>query len=639
MVKGNLPENYPFVFYIKTIIQRNGVQYINFTMKHKKTRKKFSFHARDTLRFMPLSLKGVGKLFGLEQQKDVLPYESISTVSDVARYRDQIIKYGELDVVVLKNAYELMIKAFKEISDNINIANISSTTRFIRTLIYSEKFYPNPDISPRFTPSEVDKILVTPYYFGGRTEPFKRGYFKCENEESNLSYWDFTSFYPFIMSQYEMPEGKYERIDDPDSSMVFSDLDFKYDNVTLIGVIDRMRPFFLEIGFTHTDTTYPPLFPFKSDDGTLLFSHFTKTAGRYLIYSEELKEILENDDRFGMEFSFGTFAFVFPFTTPDYKVFIDRMFQEKANVDVKLADKTISKEQRAWHQAYRTVMKLLINGAYGFKAEKSVVKKFEIVEDKAGLMEEMYKKLVKATVSYFDDEQTVKMFAYDSLAYTKERNIFQGIPVTALARLHLYKLMLDGIIAGFEPTYCDTDSMIFRGGDYEDFQRKVVDKSVQYSGGKIKLGGLTRESPPISEMVVIAAKIYAYRCKKEDGSTYDVIKFKGFNQNTSFSKKEYCVDETSGEAYLKLSDAYSDAWFDETGNTPFHIEFEDMVKWAKEEIRFVQVGLERFHFGMSRLDPDGFGRESITIRYTGRNTKSINGRSFGFHTDLVPINF
>ena len=639
LVKDSLPQSYPFVFYIKTIIQRNGVQYINFTMKHKATRTKYTFHARDTLRFMPLSLKAVGKLFGLDQQKDVLPYESISTIEDVAKYREQIISYGKLDVIVLKNAYEFMIKAFKKISDNINIANISSTTRFIRTLIYSEKFYPDPAQSPRFTPSEIDKNTVSPYYFGGRTEPFKKGYFQCFDRKTNLSYWDFTSFYPFIMSNFEMPEGKYRRIEAPETDRFFLDLDFKFDNNTLIRVIDRIDPFFLEIGFSHRDTGYPPLFPFKSDDGTLLFSHFVTSPGRYMVYSEELKIILQNEDRYGMDFSFGSFAFVFPFTTADYKKFIDRMFQEKADVDVKLAEKDVSKEQRAWFQAYRTVMKLLINGAYGFKAEKSAVKKYEVVEDKEGHMEEMYKGLVNATVTNFDDQDTVKMFSYDALAYTKERNIFQGIFVTNLARLYLYKLFVDGITAGFELVYCDTDSAIFMGGDYEDFQRKVVDKSPLYSGGKITLGGLTRESPPIVEMVVIAAKIYAYRCPKDDGTFYDVIKFKGFNQATSFSKKEFCADPDTGNQFLKLSDAYSEAWFDETGNTPYHIEFSDMVKWAKGEIKYVQVGLERFHFGMSRLDPDGFGRESIVISYTGRNTKSLPGRSYDYYTDLMPIKF
>ena len=635
-VEHTLPPSYPFFFTIDNIIQRDGLQYILFNMFHKLTKERFIFSMRDSYKFMPLSLRNIGSLFKLKQQKDVLPYELISSISDVNKYKEQIIKYGKLDVIVLKNAYDLMIKAFKKISKGMHIANFNSPTRFIRTLIYSHLFYSDPLLYPRVTPSELDKIRVTPYYYGGRTEPFKRGYIECKDKENQLSYWDFTSFYPYIISNYPMPEGNYTVVENPQKHPFFNEIDFSYDNQTLIDILNRKDPFFLHIYYKHLSTNYPPLFPYRTEAKTLIFSHFTKHSASYLIYSEELKEILENEDRFGMSFKKGKFAFIFHHTTTDYKRFIDTMFKQKADIDVKLGNKDISEAKRAWYQAYRTVIKLLINGTYGFKAQKSEVKKYILTRDASGDKEKYYKQLLDATATYFDDEHRIKMLEYKALAFTKERNIFHGIFTTNLARLQLYKLMLKGLNNNFSPIYCDTDSMIFKGGDYEDFQKAVIDKSELYSGGKTHLGGLTRESPPFEAIVVIASKIYAYRCRQEDGSIYDVIKFKGFNQNTCFSKKEI-LTTPEGKSYLHLSAPYSEEWFKSTNNPIYHIEFEDMVLWGKQKIDFIQVSLERFHFGMRRLDPDGFKRASITISYQGTNTKSNLGTKHDDYNDLIPF--
>jgi len=216
----------------------NGSKLISIDVRGKSSGGGEKWRFRDSFSILPTSLKALTKSFNVEHQK----IDEDSVKGMIANY-----DYNRNDCMGL---YEVLVKFFGLLGGKVGMT-ISQTS----LINFREKFQIR-DISSVF---KYEKQIRDAYY-GGRTEIFRFN----DDMEKKFYYFDINSLYPYCLSEFEYPFGRF--------GFTFPDID--------------------KFGFSLAkvdDDLYYPLLPERVDD-KMLFRRGIKTGW----YSNQELKRMEN---------------------------------------------------------------------------------------------------------------------------------------------------------------------------------------------------------------------------------------------------------------------------------------------------------------------------------------------------------
>ena len=206
---------------IKPIIHHGELISINFKFKN------YIVIFRDSLKLLIVSLRKLAKVFGVDNQKGIFPYNfvnennldyvgpipdfkyfnGISSLDyncyienyNIWNLREEAIKYCETDCISL---YQVIIKFSNMIFErfNINIHNYS-TLSSLAFAIFRTHFLNKNEIPQLIGQISTD---IRQGYTGGAVDM----YIPTAPEGTKIYCYDVNSLYPFVMDQFDMPIGK-----------------------------------------------------------------------------------------------------------------------------------------------------------------------------------------------------------------------------------------------------------------------------------------------------------------------------------------------------------------------------------------------------------------------------------------------
>jgi len=174
--------------YEGTAIQK---KYVNVDGKEQLYKRR-TIYFIDTYNYMQGSVEYYGKILGIQK------LEKPKTLSEIPRTPEE---WKELETYCMRDS-EITYKFTMFLQENYNIigTNMKLTASSTSMELFKRKYLHRNIHSEESHMMNINKKLFDSYY-GGRTEIFKRGYYK------NMKYYDFNSLYPSVMmNDYPDPD-------------------------------------------------------------------------------------------------------------------------------------------------------------------------------------------------------------------------------------------------------------------------------------------------------------------------------------------------------------------------------------------------------------------------------------------------
>jgi len=627
------------------IVRAGGVLSINLLAKYERNKVLF-FSFRDSLQFALGSLRSLAKAYNLPIQKEDRDHQAIRTLEDVWALRED--SYGKTDVEVLYQIMEKTRASFHEVVPSMDIMNHVTIAGFARTYYLGLRL-------PRRTlykPPVVLNAFVRKYFRGGVVQTGIQGYVDLSSEADRTrlqSFYtdrapdperrgviyglDFTSLYPYIMSEFPMPVGR-SSVRTGNTVPVAAlqrALDERDPNLL---ELDSAPFFFVMIRWCHRDevvdtiekgtgpaTTTPlPLFWVQGkQSGTArpyIWSHnghrdfWPKT----LVNKNILQYVASDPDLFGMEIEVLPLMIVSDSGSP-FKETVRTLFAEKARLEGERdeARERGDGELAAALENKRKAYKLLLNSSYGsfaMKGERKIIYSFSDSADstEASLASFFENYTVTTTERLVGNRVRMeKIFmsrVYDEPSVT---NLLLASTITLGAAQMFHALRTSIRRGGGVFLVGDTDSAYAYFTDEAHVHRTqhlVLGRPLSahpVECGPHDLGGLSPEligKGTCEEFAVVAPKVYGYRMS-ESGA---VLKFKGFPKNTRWRSKREAEDEV---ALIGPDAACS---FAKRGEEGHYLTWEDFKKYSSGEFKAVRAELMTFRAGPTEIVEKGVER-------------------------------
>jgi len=148
----------------------------------------------DTLNFLKVSVKALGKIIG--EEKLPPPYNLGKKVLQESEEGKYLEKYNIQDSLITYKFADFLNKSFNSIKANMGYTIASTSMSLFRN-----KYLKTWLLQPKYE----DLIKMYMAYYGGRTDIFIRG----NIDNLNLNLYDINSLYPYCMQEYKYPFPNY----------------------------------------------------------------------------------------------------------------------------------------------------------------------------------------------------------------------------------------------------------------------------------------------------------------------------------------------------------------------------------------------------------------------------------------------
>lgn len=455
--------------WVELKLQEHGSRILSYTIRNRFNRTVVNFRDSYPLLIGPLSKLGVS--YGAEHAKiDGVNHKIITSETYKAEIKKQEIDvYLYHDVLCL---YEVLVKFRKENSEIFGFDALRKFTRpSMARELFLRRFY-DYEHFPLYTLTREHSKFVRRGYFGGLTMAWMVGVFT-----GDWLYLDYTSHYPWVMVECELPYGM----------AVWTDFTRLPDDFN---------------GFVHCmvrggRTNGPNLIRFKSTRGLIdpVFEEWTDVVLTSQIirlalkYTSEGRMVYDFKFKGGLGFKMGKWM----------KGLASYLYNLKVN---------------ATDAVQREGAKQGVNSAYGYTAMKELVESLVLVRSNNDLIVEFLTGHVHevqgniARVTKFMD--------------TPMRFVPAAAWITDTAYIKLFKQIMVVEDSNCRTAYGDTDSLI------TDIPRHLVDIRPKV------LGYLGPECGPIKEIALVDPKFYAILLENGD----EIVKLKGGTRKKFLSRVE-----------------------------------------------------------------------------------------------------
>lgn len=425
-------------------------------VKEKSKHKHYNLKFIDTMNYIPFGVKKWGKILGIEKlgtpksweknyfvkeninsdfklKKDFdikSCYEVIETLIPRTPINEDEIKeleeYNLVDCKISCEAMYLLQKGFNNLGGKLKITSASSSMD-----IFRRKYLKQDMVKETYILQDKNiKNLIFDSYYGGRTEVFKRGFYK------NIYYYDINSLYPSVMLK-ELPL--------PQS--VEKPIFYSVENIKKFMGVSKVK-------IKTPKNLKKPLLPFRHD-GKLVFPLGVFT-GTYTHLE------LEKAIRLGYEIISIEEQIIYKRTFIPFKKFVYDL-------------KGLRDQQKSNNNPLEIVTKLVMNSLYGKFGMKKISKTKIIYLDENFNIDDYKDELIDKNFKMTND--------YISFRTEEEYNGKTQFPIiasyiTAMARMKMYKYLLSE-----EVIYTDTDSIITKNSLFIDSKKL----------GEMKLEGFFEE--------------------------------------------------------------------------------------------------------------------------------------------------
>lgn len=461
---------------------------------------------RDSSSIMGGKLSNLLKDFGCKVQKLELDEDYSYVTKDnffETKTKKMYKNYLKNDVMGL---YELVTKWKKLIKTdyNLNLENILTSASIARKYIektHDWKKYPLYEIS------DILDSELRQHYIGGRIECFSKNSLLV-----GLYYYDFTSFFPYIMTIYDFGYGLM-KIKKPKRQEIFS---YKW-----FGLVK------CEVKSVNKDNI--PLHGVRINS-QVQYIHHDDWVTMYLS-TEEIKYSIEND--LGYEYKFIE-VYHYDNKAKYFKPIIDTIYSKKIDAEVNN------------NKSKRKLAKTIINSTYGITGINRNRESVEIKTFPDALKREFEEQHLLSRgnlIDFTDMEKTEdnENNSIKSMITTIKKcdipcsNIIIAMMITSYSRLELYKLINTITEKGGIVPYIATDAIVT---DYciENDKQLMKKYNVGVKGDILKLGDLTNESGELGGKYDTNIFIKTNRyCMIRNG--VETIKFSGLNTKQTYIKR------------------------------------------------------------------------------------------------------
>ena len=465
-------------------IERNG-SFIIITYKNKpKSTHRWKF--LDTINYSRCGVEKLGQMLGISKREHP---KCLGRIPDTMDERNELVEYNLTDSLISYKFGEFM----RNFANNLK-CKLKPTIASLG-IDYWRRNYLKKDIF------QERRSIIEDHYLGsikgGRTENFKRGYFK------DIFYYDFNSMYPSVCKDGTNNNGKY-----PDPSFV------KTIDDGSVGYIESFE------GISNVEIespdTYIPLLGYHDKNGKLFFP---KGIMKGWWCNIELRKAIELG---------------YKIKKVNKVIYYDKDFVPFKDCVKSLYELRLS-YQREGNKPMDQMIKTLMNGGLFGKFAQKINNKTEVYHIK-----NLYVKK-NGECYIIKDEKKIVLYNFNIRGNFVFENIEipMRIPIfimpilasytTAMARLKLFECMNkrnDNVI------YCDTDSIVVN--------RKCYDSS--NSLGQLKL------EANIKEGIFCRPKQYYYT----DGNK-DTIRIKGVIKKALFNKQDFIDVLNNGVNYQRFT--------------------------------------------------------------------------------------
>lgn len=457
----------------KFIVVNNAV--ISFDASYKgKDKAIISF--KDSFRVMPASLKQLTKDFNVEHKK--LDFDIGNNRNEWKKYRDEINKYLEHDC---KGLWEVCYQFRKDLREAIDEDMLDFITApQISANAFLNKYYNSAKYPLYDLPCTLDRVIRN-YYFGGRVECRKIGYFETKPTQNQWIFmFDINSLYPAVMQQ-DLPYGKPEFFGK--EAMIQAGMIHAKTNRLLYKCFGfvwcrlKNKEKMEDIPYLHA----------YHDGIRLMFPHFDQSTD-VLIFSEEIK--LSQKLKLPYEYEFiGVIQFQ---RHPFLKEFVDDFYAKK---------KQAGKDKQP---AKKMIYKLFLNslyGTFGIKKERKCISIYN--EQQINEYMELWR---SGSVINISRRKDYIMVEYLNIIETKACSVYVAASITALARMLQWEYQYDLIQTGqCEVLTGDTDSTahLHHTGSLEEFKKSSFFEKYIVGGAE---GIIGKSKDEMSDYVKVLSK-------------------------------------------------------------------------------------------------------------------------------------
>lgn len=322
--------------------------------------------------------------------KDIIDYNKFEK-ENRDKNKAEILKYLKSDCVYL---HDLMCRFIINFGKKLTIGGASITE--FKKLHTFEKIK-----------SASDK-MIRPFYFGGRTQCFKKGVIKL----NSIKVYDVNSMYPNVMKHYYHPTSdKYTEI--KGSVKIMHDL------------LEKNKTFFIELN-AHSNGALPLRQKNNSleypvgENVFLTTSHEIKSALKYdLIKVNEVNRIIYSAEQ------------------KKFPDFVDKFIKEKI------------KHKIEGNKAEETFAKLILNSAYG-----------KTGQNPENFYEWYIYNYENSRPDIYEWELYEDCIGYEIWRKPSPKPVFQNVGIAASVTGAARAIMIEAIANAKDLIYCDTDSLI-----------------------------------------------------------------------------------------------------------------------------------------------------------------------------------
>ncbi len=426
---------------------------------------------QDSMAYFPMMpLAKIAKEYQCNTQKGTFPHEEV-TIHNWHEYKERCEVYLKDDCVALYEVLQKHEKAVWEFSYSRRIIRLCPhvksqaqcsrckgdpdvvlqkyarggvmmtqviTAASIAKRTYFVKYY-KPWDWPIYTPSEAEFTYMKRGYMGGRNEMFIPAGIP---KNIRVYYKDFTSLYPAVAAQNDLPAGKMHFVKLGGVKATISNVPY-----------GMVRCMVRSIDFTRL-----PLHLYKQKS-KCYFAHYVEPI-EMTLYSEEIKVGLQNNMYEYHLLDAITYDLKVPLL---HDVMIDAFNVKREQTELGNTGLALS-------------AKIVANSTYGFWGTN-------VYNKEGGKIE--HKDVCKLQKS-FEENRVVDVARHGDYFVSKQLNdlpskdinIGVACAITSLARMRLWELMDDIKKQGGEVYYCDTDSVITSiDTDKNEFLRKKYNPS------------------------------------------------------------------------------------------------------------------------------------------------------------------
>ena len=372
----------------------------------------------DTFNYVPYSVKKLGEIIGINKLEKPaclgrLPINKVEL--------DELINYNRYDCKISCDFMHFLQNVL-----NVSGGNLKLTIGACALDVWRRNFLKNYIIKEDFILKKDVKDFIFKGYFGGRTEVYKKGFFKSsenvDDKENLIGYYDINSLYPSCMlNKYPLPSSVME-VNNTDLSFVLNY--FGVSEVEVVAPVNLNKPFL----------------PLRNEN-KLIFP-----LGKWIgIYNHnELQKALS----LGYKIK-PIKTIIYTKTFYPFKEYVEHFYN-------------LRQEYKENKSNFEFVVKLLLNSLYG-KFSMKYINNYKIINHKIMCVGD-----IQEQIEGYDVEQK------GDYLMLRKKELFNGIysfPIfssytTSYARIKMYDYINDKNVL-----YTDTDSIFVKGLIYPDSKK------------------------------------------------------------------------------------------------------------------------------------------------------------------------